>query len=540
MNSTILFISKEKAEADNYSTILTKSSCNVVHASRLPKRQLEPQPLLIIFRQSEGFLFSIDIDFPSNPTIPVLLLDSLQEVPTTLVNGTSSSLVDYQSEPVDQDQLLAKVEFLKKVAKLSSEHAGYLQSHDTFLDWFTSHDGLTGLYNRHHFNKTFQQEFENALREGRSLSMLVLDIDFFNELNRTCGHSYGDFVLNELSARLTRSTREHDICYRFTGGDFIVLMPDCDLVSARQAAEKIRNNCITKPFSRNDISRKVTLSIGIANTISHRPATGDELVNIAETALYTAKANGRNRICIYEPQDDLSILHEQNEGGINALKLTISRLLERTRKSAISSLQLLARDIAGEEHRVHIDKVAWYTNLLGKQLGLTKPVIETLQNAITIQASIRLLMHNDLISKPIQLDEADRKILKDLPYKIAEITEVFSYFDQERSILLTRSEKYDGSGFPDGLQGDEIPLGSRIINVIDSFAAMDAERPYRPKFTPQSILSELKEQSGRQFDPFLVLKLLDLIEQKNLLDIDPDLIKQTRSDLISSHPELRI
>lgn len=540
MNSTILFISREKADADIYSTILTKSSCNVIHATHVPEQLLEPTPLLIIFRQSKGFNFSADTEFPSSPSVPVLLLDALQEIPTSLMNGTNTNLVDYMAEPVDHDDLLAKIQFLKKVAKLSSEHAGYLQSHDTFLDWFTSHDGLTGLYNRHHFNKTFHQAFEKALQDGKPMSMLVLDIDFFNELNRTCGHGYGDFVLNELSARLTRSTRENDICFRFTGGDFIVLMPDCDMITARQVAEKIRHNCTAKPFSRNDISWNVTVSIGIANTVSHQPATGDEFVNIAETALYTAKANGRNRSCVYEPQGEESIHNGPRESSVNALKLTISRLLERTRKSAISSLQLLARDIAGEEHRVHIDKVAWYTNLLGKQLGLTQPVIETLQNAITIQASIRLLMHKDLISKPIHLDEADRRILKDLPYKIAEITEVFSYFDQERSILLTRSEKYDGSGFPDGLQGDEIPLGSRIINIIDSFAAMDAERPYRPKLTPQSILSELIEQSGRQFDPFLVLKLLDIIEQKNLLDIDPDLIKQTRSDLISSHPELRI
>lgn len=540
MNSTILFISREKADADIYSTILTKSSCNVIHATHVPEQLLEPTPLLIIFRQSKGFNFSADTEFPSSPSVPVLLLDALQEIPTSLMNGTNTNLVDYMAEPVDHDDLLAKIQFLKKVAKLSSEHAGYLQSHDTFLDWFTSHDGLTGLYNRHHFNKTFHQAFEKALQDGKPMSMLVLDIDFFNELNRTCGHGYGDFVLNELSARLTRSTRENDICFRFTGGDFIVLMPDCDMITARQVAEKIRHNCTAKPFSRNDISWNVTVSIGIANTVSHQPATGDEFVNIAETALYTAKANGRNRSCVYEPQGEESIHNGPRESSVNALKLTISRLLERTRKSAISSLQLLARDIAGEEHRIHIDKVAWYTNLLGKQLGLTQPVIETLQNAITIQASIRLLMHKDLISKPIHLDEADRRILKDLPYKIAEITEVFSYFDQERSILLTRSEKYDGSGFPDGLQGDEIPLGSRIINIIDSFAAMDAERPYRPKLTPQSILSELIEQSGRQFDPFLVLKLLDIIEQKNLLDIDPDLIKQTRSDLISSHPELRI
>ena len=509
----------------------------VVQAATLPEQKMEPQPALLILHRSNQLLpLPEDRVFPESH-IPILVISDSPIPPAQLMAGGSRQLIDFLAEPVNQETLIAKIRFLLKVGKMSMEHKGYLQSHDTFLDWFTSHDGLTGLYNRHHFNKTFQQEFKTAQEGDKDLSLLILDIDYFNELNRTCGHQFGDFVLNELSARLTRSTRKKDICFRFTGGDFIVLMPKADLEMAKSTAEEIRQSCLAKPFNRYETSRKVTVSIGIASTASHHPTSGDELVNMAESALYAAKADGRNRCYVYRQEREQTIFSGQ--GSFDSLKLTIGRLLERTRKSAISSLQILAREIAGEEHRVHIDKVSWYTALLGKKLGLTPPVIETLQNAVIIQASIRLLMHNDLISRPVQLDEAERRLLNDLPYKIAEITEVFSYFDQERNILLTRSERYDGSGLPDGLKGNEIPLGARIINIVDSFAAMAADRPFRTKMEPSSILNELKTEAGRQFDPLLVLKLLALIEEKELLDVEQEQIEQIRDYLIASYPKLQ-
>lgn len=542
MNSSLLIISQNRDDAEKVRTMLTGTvhEIHVCQPSSLPS-PAELPGLFLLLSTDDRVDLTQQIGYQQFPGhIPLLVIGEPQKNNEAERLKSPQHLVDYMSGPLDRNVLFAKVQFMKQVAKLGEEHTNYLQGHNKFLDWFTSHDGLTGLYNRHHFNKIFGHEYEKAVNAGKDLSILVLDIDYFSEINRSCRHSFGDFVLNELSARVTKSTRQEDLCFRFTGGDFVVLMPEADLATARQTANRIRNATCQKTFSRNETERNVTISIGIASTLTHHPHSKDEIINMAEMALYQAKAEGRNRCCIYAPSENKPLKTATSQRNLESLKTTISRLLEKTRNSAIASLQLLAKDIAGEEHRQHLEKVTHYTGIFGKQLGLTPTIIQTLQNAIILQSSIRLLMHSELISKPIQLDESDRRILKDLPYKIAEVTEIFDYFDNERAILLTRSENYDGTGFPDGLSGDEIPLGSRIISIVDSFAAMDSDRPFRSKLDPKSILEELKNEAGKQFDPVLVLKLIDIIEDNNLLELSSEQLQQSRTELINTYPELRI
>jgi diguanylate cyclase (GGDEF)-like protein len=389
---------------------------------------------------------------------------------------------------------------------------------------------LTGLYNRHHLNKTLHSQYLLARDSGSDLSLLVLDIDCFNEINTAFGQSFGDFVLNEMSARLTDSTRKEDLCFRRSGGDFVVLMPEVDLDGAKNTAEKIRQSCIGKPFCRKEMKREVTLSIGVASRKTHHPASADEFINMAETALFKAKADGRNRVYIYGPRG--AAPSEIRQLDFESIKVRINRILEKTRHSAVSSIQLLARDVAGPGHREHIERVTNYTDLLGRQLGLPPAIIQTLQNAIILYTSIRHLIHNDLLSQRYRFSESDWKTLQDFPYKLSEIVEIFDYFAHERLILLTRSENYDGSGYPEGLKGAEIPLGARIISIVDSFAAMKADRPHRRRLEPDAILHELKTEAGKQFDPFLVLKLLDIIQRDNLLEVSDVDIAEFRAELL--------
>ena len=128
--------------------------------------------------------------------------------------------------------------------------------------------------------------------------------------------------------------------------------------------------------------------------------------------------------------------------------------------------------------------------------------------------------------------------MNEFPYKLAEITDVFDYFANERSILLYHGEHYDGSGFPEGLKGDEIPLGARIFTIVDALAAMSCDRPYRSRLEPKAILKELSTEAGGQFDPFLVLKTIEIVQENNLLEIDADFIESIRADLISKNPDL--
>lgn len=467
--------------------------------------------------------------------LPILIIGRETTSFDELLRFRNSQAIDYIRLPLTPGYFFFKLRMLEHLRNLGEEHHRNLQTHSYFLDRLASRDGLTGLYNRRHLSKILDDELAKARETGRDLSLLILDIDYFRELNKNHGHNFGDFVLNEMSARLTRTTREEDTCFRFSGEDFVVLMPGADVQQAHDTAEKLRVACASKTFDNGTIKKHITVSIGVASSNRHHPDTPDEFLTMAETAMFMAKAEGRNRVCLFTPLEANRFSAEKN---LASLKVTISRILDKTRNSAIASLQLLAKDMAGTQHQNHIQNVSYYVSLLGDKLGLPATLIRTFQNAIVLNTSIRFLLHNDLISKQDRFSSDERKKMNEFPYKLAEITDVFDYFANERSILLYHGEHYDGNGFPEGLKGDEIPLGARIFTIVDALAAMTCDRPYRHRLEPRAILKELYNEAGGQFDPFLVLKTIDIIFENNLLEIDADFIESIRADLISKNPDL--
>lgn len=474
-----------------------------------------------------------NLDIPSY--LPILIIGHATTSLEELLQHRSARTIDYLRLPFSPEYFLFKLQMLEHLRNLGEEHHRNVQTHNDFLDKLSTRDGLTGLYNRRQLSKILTDEFFKAREEGSELSLIILDIDYFNEINKSAGHNFGDFVLNEISARLTKATRKEDICFRFSGEDFVILMPRADLPQALKTAEKLRLACASKPFSNGTTKKHITVSIGIASYRKHHPDNQDEFLSMTETALYMAKAEGRNRCNIFSPLEANRYSAEKN---LASLKVTISRILDKTRNSAISSLQLLAKDLAGAEHHDHIQNVSYYISLLGDRLGLPATLIRTFQNAITLHTSIRFLLHNDIISKQNRFSIEERKKMDQFPYKLAEITEVFDYFANERSILLYHGEHFDGNGYPEGLKGDEIPLGARIFNIVDALAAMASDRPFRTRLEPRAIIEELTNEAGKQFDPFLVLKVFDIIQENKLFDLDDDFIDTMRADLLTNNPEL--
>lgn len=533
MKQILLIVPDSQSEADSFRRLLTSHGYGItdVSSDRLPTAaSLEPAGLVLVpacIDDPTPLLSALAIPY----SLPALALGPDGAPPWFQAKNTDRYLIDYLEETSSDQLILARIAFLLRVQKIIAERESYLQSHSHYLDWFSTRDGQTGLFNRYHFTRLLPDLFRQAASDGRGLALLLLDLDYFSDINTTCGRSFGDFVLNELAARITTTTPETAKTFRLSGGEFAVLLPGGDIRQAHQTADELRHCCETKPFTRNTTSRVATLSIGVANLNAHQPTSIDEFVTMAETALYRAKANGRNRTAIYAPREVGTFTAGTS---FDTVKLAIQRLLGKTRNSTISSLQLLARDISGPAHKDHLERVNRYINLFCTDLGLTPPVIHTLQNAATLHTSIRHLIHNDLMTKAGKFNREETAILRDFPYKLSEIIDIFDYFSQERQILLTRTEQFDGSGYPDGLKGDEIPLGARIISILDAFAAMEAQRPHRPRLSPSQILSELKNGAGRQFDPFLVLKLLDIIERNGLLEISDTEVAELRTELHSS------
>lgn len=516
-------------------TLLCPSALSISPGNNPSTAELRKATIIIISDLSDEM--RPILEHPSlPPSTPILFLSCQATVPPLFQYYRDKLLLDLLLLPVSLEIFLLKLSFLSQVQKMSVEHHANATTLSRQLDTFSTRDGLTGLYNRRHLTSNLMQIMEDAKEKDEDLSLLILNIDFFNAVNKTSGLKYGDFILNEIAARLTASSRSRDSRYRFSGEDFVILMPGADLDEAQTIAEKIRRTCSEKPFTQGQLSRKITVSIGLASLRTHKPTNHDDFINMAETALFLAKAQGRNRLQVFTPHHQSSRLTPKK--SMVFLKDSLQRILERTRNSAIASVQLLAKNVAGPEHQIHAETVTHYISLLGKQLGLSSQHIETFHNAITICNSFRSLLHNDLINKPKQLSYKERKIIDDLPFKLTELTDMFDYFSSEREVLLCHGERYDGTGHPRGLKGDEIPLGARMFSLIDAVAAMNSERPYRRKLTAEEIVSELQSGAGKQFDPFLVTQVLTVIEKNHLLNLDRKIFERARQDLFHTFPHI--
>ncbi len=450
------------------------------------------------------------VDSISRPLTPTLLTGKIQ--PLLHIHHLQMKLFSCQS--LLQDQQIKNHQWQQSLAQ---------QSH--YLNMLSVRDGLTGLFNRRQLVITLEEKLQEARQGNTDLALLLVDIDYFNETNRVAGQHFGDSILNQFAARLTQNSRNDDLCFRFGGSDFIILLPEMNTAEAMEQAEKLRLACSEQPFTSGNHSRTVTVSIAIVTLLDNCPKDVDEFLTMADMAMYQAKSQGRNRIVAYD------LNHTGNSSKIDSISLlqeTLRRILAKTKDSSISSIQILTQNVTGTPQDDHVHLAARYIHLLCGRLGLPTTILDTFTNALILYNCFRSLLYRELLTKKDSFSRNEHKLLQDLPYKLAELTQQFDYFANERTMLLCQGEHFDGSGYPEGLSGDEIPLASRIFSLIDSLAAMNGDRPYRKRLTPRAIIDELRKGAGTQWDPALVLLVLEIIYEQQLIPLDEKLFNKTK------------
>jgi len=161
------------------------------------------------------------------------------------------------------------------------------------------YDTLTGLYNRRYFEERLEVDAQKSFYSGTPLSLVMVDIDHFKKINDTFGHTEGDQVLCKISSLLKTSVRKKDTVARYGGEEFILILPEAGLEESFVIAERIRRQVENTSFEVGQAQVKLTLSMGISNFPSHRAKSKEDLVKMADQALYDAKRGGRNKVCIF-------------------------------------------------------------------------------------------------------------------------------------------------------------------------------------------------------------------------------------------------
>jgi diguanylate cyclase (GGDEF)-like protein len=346
-------------------------------------------------------------------------------------------------------------------------------------------DPLTGLGNHRHFHDRLQRELIAAEVGREPLSLCLIDLDDFKEINDEHGHPVGDSVLAEVAARL----RQGGEAFRLGGDEFAVLLPGHDEESAAATAQAIVERLRTLKI---DQIGRITVSAGVATLAAHGVGR-DDLIRLADSALYWAKEHGKNRVDAYRPA--AAELAELKPAGRAARFRAAQQLVQAAGERGV---------LDGR----HSERVADLAARIAVRLGLPAEEVELARTAGALHELGKLAVPDEILAKPGPLTETERHAVERCP-QIG--SRMLASLDAGpiADCVLHHHERWDGRGYPRGLSGTSIPPAARIVLVADAFDAMTSDRVYRRKLGVPAALAELERCSGTQFDPAAVAALVD-------------------------------
>ncbi len=223
-----------------------------------------------------------------------ILLLTAKDAKESVVEGLESGADDYLTKPFHPQELRARIRVGLRLLDLEDN---LVQAREA-MRFKATHDALTGVWNRGAIMESLDREISRAHREGTSVGVLIADLDHFKSVNDTYGHAAGDAVLREVTRRMQANVRPYDAVGRYGGEEFLILLPGCNRSATADKAERLRETIAQQPVDTESGPLKMTMSVGGAPTGDWPEHTASQILCLADSALYRAKEEGRNRVIL--------------------------------------------------------------------------------------------------------------------------------------------------------------------------------------------------------------------------------------------------
>ena len=382
-------------------------------------------------------------------------------------------------------------------------------------------DGMTGLYNRRYFEEYIKKEAIRAMRQNQKFTVIGLDLDHLKQINDTYGHNYGDIAIKAIAEVLKSNARSIDIAARMGGEEFNLILPAVDIEGGCIAAERIR-----KAIESVELDKigHITASLGVA-TYPDQSDDIQELLELTDQAMYESKRNGRNRVTIAKPSYETSWQEIAVNTFVDILSkhripmdAVTSRLLteklmdmnnDRLYQVADSLVQSYnpQHQIGGMKQKVEL------ATMLAKRFDLPKEAIDRLKIAVLLYDIGNTMLPKELLNKREPLNDDDRSSIKQHPIIAArEILKPISNIVDIIPIIEKHHENWNGTGYPNKIAGEEIPIESQIILIIDSYFALMEKRPYREALSADDAIKTIQADVDKKWSAKLADEFISLVK----------------------------
>ena len=393
------------------------------------------------------------------------------------------------------------------VAWALSFYVDKASSHISMLTDYANIDELTGLYNHRYFYEQLKESCRMSLVTGLPLSLLILDVDYFKIYNDTFGHQKGDVLLKELSRILINELNDNHLVCRYGGDEITIILHNSNINKAIDIANHLRHSISKHTFDGEERlpTKNVTVTVGVAEFKGEKD-TYTALFKRVDFALYRAKYLRRNSV-----QEYTSVFDHLNTDSED------NHIMRETMNSLKALINII--DLRDSYTFKHTDRVVMLCMKFAEHVGLSTEDKRRLCYSAYLHDLGKINISKEVLISDKILTPAEWEELKRHPEESAAIISKMDGLEDIVPIVRHHHERYDGTGYPDKIKGENIEYLARILALADSFDAMTNIRPYQETKTFEQAFEEIERCSGTQFDPVLAKQLIEAIRANDISQI---------------------